>query len=127
MAKASAVPAKTGVVTAVRLSTDDVPESLAAARSGRPGAAGAVVSIVIVSGLDADEVFGPTVANTVGVLTPVTVLVVRLVKALVRVLVTVLVLLLLVTVMTWGPGLSWPVVKFQFRLPVTVPILTPLS
>ena len=52
---ASAVPVKVGVVTLVSLSVLEVPESLAAARSGADGAAGAVVSIVMLSAPDAAE------------------------------------------------------------------------
>ena len=44
---ASAVPENVGVVTLVMLSVLDDPESLAAVRSGVDGAAGAVVSIVM--------------------------------------------------------------------------------
>ncbi len=43
---ASVVPVKLGVVSLVMLSVLEVPVSLPAVRSGVPGAAGAVVSIV---------------------------------------------------------------------------------
>ncbi len=46
---------KLGVVSLVRSSVADVPESDAASRSGVPGAAGAVVSMVTVKPLDAAE------------------------------------------------------------------------
>ena len=49
---ASAVPVNVGVLTLVRLSVLEEPLSLAASRSGVDGAAGAVVSIVIVSAVD---------------------------------------------------------------------------
>lgn len=54
---ASAVPVNVGVVTLVSLSVFDVPESLAAARSGVEGAAGAVVSIVILNAPEVAETF----------------------------------------------------------------------
>ena len=50
---AAAVPVKVGVLIRVMLSVVEEPLSLAAVRSGAPGTAGGVVSIVIVS---ADEV-----------------------------------------------------------------------
>jgi len=50
---ASAVPAKVGVVTLVISSLLDVPLSLAAVMSGVEGMAGAVVSMVMLSALDA--------------------------------------------------------------------------
>ena len=50
---ASAVPVKVGVVTLVMLSVLDVPLSDAATRSGRVGAAGAVVSMVTDKAADA--------------------------------------------------------------------------
>ena len=46
VAFAAAVPVNVGVVTLVMLSVDDAPWSEIAARSGAPGAAGAVVSRV---------------------------------------------------------------------------------
>jgi hypothetical protein len=60
VAPASAVPLNVGVVLFVMLSVLDVPESLAAVRSGVPGAAGAVVSIVIDKPEEATEVFPAT-------------------------------------------------------------------
>jgi hypothetical protein len=54
---ASAVPVNVGVVLLVILSVLDDPLSLAAVRSGVEGAAGAVVSIVMVNALEATETF----------------------------------------------------------------------
>lgn len=65
VANASDVPVNVGVVSDVMLSVEDEPESLAVVRSSAPGAAGAAVSTVIVSALDDDDVFEPTVAVTV--------------------------------------------------------------
>ena len=50
---ASAVPAKVGAVTLVRLSVLELPLSLAAVKSGTPGAPGAVVSIVMLKAAEA--------------------------------------------------------------------------
>src|SRR5919108_490970 len=52
---ASAVPVNVGVVTLVRLSVLEVPLSLAAARSGADGAAGAAVSTVTLRAVEAAE------------------------------------------------------------------------
>lgn len=52
----SAVPLKTGVVTLVMLSVDEMPLSEAAARSGVLGAAGALMSMVTDSAADATPV-----------------------------------------------------------------------
>ena len=65
VANASAVPVNVGVAADVMLSMDELPESLAATRSATPGAGGAAVSTVMVSGLDADDVLAPTVAVAV--------------------------------------------------------------
>jgi len=54
---ASAVPVKVGVVTLVILSVLDEPLSLAAVISGVEGAAGAVVSIVMLNAPEATETF----------------------------------------------------------------------
>ena len=54
---ASAVPVNVGVLTLVRLSVLEVPLSLAASRSGVDGAAGAVVSIVMLKAPEAAETF----------------------------------------------------------------------
>ena len=71
VAKASAVPVNVGVVTEVMLSVEDTPVSDAAVRSSAAGAVGDVVSMVIVSADDGDEVFEPTVAVTVMAWAPV--------------------------------------------------------
>ena len=57
---ATAVPVKVGVVTLVMLSVDELPLSLAAVKSGVPGAAGGVVSIVIVNAADVAPVLPAT-------------------------------------------------------------------
>ena len=57
MLLASAVPVNVGVVSFVRLSLLDVPVSESDARSGTDGAAGAVVSVVIVSAAEALDSF----------------------------------------------------------------------
>ena len=56
MAFASDVPVKVGVVSAVTLSVFDVPVSLAAVKSGVPGAAGAALSVVTVSATEGEPV-----------------------------------------------------------------------
>ena len=52
---ASAVPVNVGVLTLVTLSVLEVPLSLAAVRSGAEGAAGAVVSMVMLRAAEATE------------------------------------------------------------------------
>lgn len=54
---ASEVPLKVGVLSDVSLSALELPVSLAASRSGVPGAFGAVESMVTARALEADEVF----------------------------------------------------------------------
>ena len=54
---ASAVPVNIGVVSLVRLSLLELPLSVAALRSGADGAAGGAVSILMLSALDAEDVF----------------------------------------------------------------------
>ena len=54
---ASAVPVKVGVLTLVILSVLDDPVSLAAVRSGVEGAAGAVLSMVMLNAPEATETF----------------------------------------------------------------------
>ncbi len=67
----SAVPVKVGVVSRVRLSELEEPVSLAGSRSGMLGAAGAVVSMVTASTVEAAEVLpAASVAVAVMLLTP---------------------------------------------------------
>src|SRR2546421_5809979 len=54
---ASAVPVNVGVVTLVLLSVVEAPESLTAVMSGTDGAAGAMLSIVMLKADEADETF----------------------------------------------------------------------
>ena len=72
MLPASAVPVKVGVLSLVILSVLEVPLSLAATRSGTDGAAGAVVSMVMLNALDAALRFpAASIAFAVIDLTPV--------------------------------------------------------
>src|SRR5439155_5587247 len=64
---ASAVPVKVGVVTLVMLSVLDVPLSLAAVMSGAEGAAGALVSIVMLRAPEAPDTL-PAVSVAVAVM-----------------------------------------------------------
>jgi hypothetical protein len=64
---ASAVPVKVGVLIFVTLSVVELPESLAAAKSGVEGAVGALVSIVTLKALDAALVF-PAVSVALAVM-----------------------------------------------------------
>ena len=71
VAPASAVPVKTGMVSAVMLSLSEMPLSELALRSGTDGAAGAVVSIVTFSGSEAALVLpAVSVALTVSTCVP---------------------------------------------------------
>ncbi len=70
-ALAAAIPVRLSVVSLVMLSVSDNPVSLAAARSGVPGASGAVVSMVTVRAEEAAEVLpAASVAVAVMLLTP---------------------------------------------------------
>src|SRR5439155_1255560 len=97
---ASAVPVKVGVVTLVMLSVLELPLSLAAVRSGAEGAAGALVSIVMLRAPEApDTLPAASVALAVILCVPV-------VRAVLRVIPAALAYAAAVPLPTWTPSLK---------------------